>query len=86
MSKQGKARRTPEQRIARKQRRNEIGAGVHRYLTPAQAASPEFATPVSETKDSTRIREDRRATKSKPGMKDAPVLPISEADAKGLIQ
>lgn len=44
-------RRTPEQRIARRLHRNEIGAGVHRYLTPEQAASPEFAKPeVSETK------------------------------------
>ena len=43
-------RRTPEQRIERRIKRNAIGAGVHRYLTPAQAASEEFnPTVVSET-------------------------------------
>lgn len=45
-------RRTPEQRLARRQKRQEMGKGVFRYLTPKQAASPEFNEPprvVSET-------------------------------------
>lgn len=41
MSKQGKGRRTPEQRIARKQQRSAAGAGVYEYLSPKQLAAKE---------------------------------------------
>jgi hypothetical protein len=43
MAKKGRQRRTKEQRIARRIHRSELGAGVFRYLTPEQAASPEFS-------------------------------------------
>ncbi len=52
MSKKGKQRRSSEQRIARRLQRSARGAGIFRYLTPEQAASPEFnqsGDEVSET-------------------------------------
>ena len=51
MSKKGRQRRTPEQRAERRLHRSERGAGVFRYLTPEQAASPEFNQQVSETRE-----------------------------------
>lgn len=45
MAKIGRARRSREERIAKRKYRIEMGRGLFRVLTLAQANSPEFAEP-----------------------------------------